>query len=102
MSSDKYTELKSLITSIDFEYKKFKNKKVKSSGTRVRATLLDVRKLADSLRKEIQSEINAMPKRSKAIAIPKPTALQRQQSKQPDGDGLDIKSGQNTRGVTTL
>ena len=66
-----YEELKSLVRSMEFEHKKFRLRKIKASGQRVRNTLLDIKKLCDKMRKDIQAEIKAMPTRSKAVKIPK-------------------------------
>ena len=70
-----YLELKSLVASIDYEMKKFESKKVKVSGARVRASLLDVKKLADKMRKDIQAQIRELPAKSRPIKIPKPALL---------------------------
>lgn len=75
-----FQELKSLVNSLEYEMRKFESKKVKVSGQRVRNGLLNIKKLSDQLRKDIQAELKAMPTRSKNIPIPKPTALQRQVS----------------------
>ena len=72
---DRFNELKSLISSMEYEHKKWTLRKIKASGQRVRNNLLEVKKIATLLRKEISDEIKSMPVRSKPRAIPKPTTL---------------------------
>ena len=71
ITADQYEELKSLVRSMEFEFKKFQLRKIKASGQRVRNTLLDIKKLCDKMRKDIQAEIKSMPTRSKPIKIPR-------------------------------
>ena len=66
----KFSEIKALIGSAEFELKKFESKKIKSSGSKVRAALLDIKKLCDSLRKDIQAEIKAIPKKERKVKMP--------------------------------
>ena len=68
----KYAQLKSLVLVLDIDYEKFKEQKIKVSGTRLRNSLLTIKKLCDSLRKDIMSEIKALPvkKRVKKTLTP--------------------------------
>jgi hypothetical protein len=71
---------------MEYEYKKWSLRKIKASASRVRNNLLEVKKIATLMRKEIQDEVRNMPVRSKPIKIPKPskpTALERQTSASP-------------------
>jgi hypothetical protein len=64
----KYQQLKSLVNCLDDDYKKFSERKIKVSGNRLRNSLLSCKKLCDELRKDIITEIKAIPvkKRGKA------------------------------------
>tara|TARA_R110002126_G_scaffold255844_3_gene398866 strand:- start:2351 stop:2599 length:249 start_codon:yes stop_codon:yes gene_type:complete len=82
MTMDKrYSELKSMVDSMEGEFKKFNDKKIKTSGKRVRNSLLSCKKMCDVLRREIQAELKSMPvssrvvKKSPPIPIPSKTAL---------------------------
>ena len=86
MSDTRFQELKSLVASMEYEHKKWSLRKIKASASRVRNNLLEVKKIATLMRKEIQAEVRDMPVRSKPIKIPKattkPAELERQTSVQ--------------------
>ena len=58
---ENYENLKAVITSLTQDYEKFKEKKVKAAGQRVRNGLLNTKKLCDELRKQVKAEIVAIP-----------------------------------------
>ena len=58
---ENYKKLKAIVSAIDVDFEKFQNKKVKASGNRVRNNLLNVKKLCDELRKQIQNEMKKLP-----------------------------------------
>jgi len=58
---ENYENLKAVITALTSDYEKFKQKKVKAAGQRVRASLLNTKKLCDTLRKQVKEEITAIP-----------------------------------------
>ena len=58
---ENYENLKAVITALTNDYDKFKEKKVKAAGQRVRASLLNTKKLCDTLRKQVKEEINSIP-----------------------------------------
>ena len=58
---ENYDNLKAVITALTNDYEKFKQKKVKAAGQRVRASLLNTKKLCDILRKQVKDEITAIP-----------------------------------------
>ena len=58
---ENYDNLKAVITALTNDYEKFKQKKVKAAGQRVRASLLNTKKLCDTLRKQVKEEITAIP-----------------------------------------
>lgn len=58
---ENYENLKAVITALTNDYEKFKQKKVKAAGQRVRASLLNTKKLCDTLRKQVKEEITAIP-----------------------------------------
>ncbi len=62
---ENYENLKALITSLNQDYEKFREKKVKASGQRVRASLLNIKKLCDVLRKDVIKDIKEIPIKSR-------------------------------------
>ena len=56
-----YGNLKAIIIALEQDYEKFKSKKIKVAGTRVRNTLLHCKKLCDVLRKQLLTQINKLP-----------------------------------------
>lgn len=58
---ENYENLKAVITALTQDYEKFKSKKVKAAGQRVRNGLLNTKKLCDQLRKQVKEEINSIP-----------------------------------------
>lgn len=58
---ENYDNLKAVITALTNDYEKFKKKKVKAAGQRVRASLLNTKKLCDTLRKQVKEEISSIP-----------------------------------------
>ena len=61
MMDENYENLKAVITALTQDYEKFKTKKVKAAGQRVRASLLNTKKLCDIIRKQVMEEIRAIP-----------------------------------------
>ena len=58
---EEYAKLRSTVEALDAHICKFSDKKVKVSGQRARNSLLDVKKLCDSLRKIILDETKEIP-----------------------------------------
>jgi hypothetical protein len=58
---ENYEKLKAVIMALTQDYEKFKDKKVKAAGQRVRNGLLNTKKLCDELRKQVKAEINSIP-----------------------------------------
>jgi len=58
---ENYDNLKAVITALTSDYEKFKLKKVKAAGQRVRTSLLNTKKLCDILRKQVKEEIGSIP-----------------------------------------
>lgn len=52
---DTYNKMVTIVSAMESELQKFNNKNVKVSGKRVRAQCLEVKKLTDTLRKEIMT-----------------------------------------------
>ena len=50
----RYEELQALLTEAQADFDKFYNESNKAAGTRVRKTMLELKKLADVVRKEVQ------------------------------------------------
>jgi hypothetical protein len=61
MENKNYNSLKALVEALETDYTKFNTRKIKVCGNRVRNNLLNIKKLCDSLRKEIQEELNSLP-----------------------------------------
>ena len=60
-----YGMLVDAVDGLNVDFVKFTEKSNKSAGSRVRATLLQVKKLSDSLRKQILAKQKAIPKKEK-------------------------------------
>lgn len=58
---ENYENLKAVITALTQDYEKFKSKKVKAAGQRVRASLLNTKKLCDIMRKQVIEDIRTIP-----------------------------------------
>tara|TARA_R110000868_G_scaffold65714_4_gene196224 strand:+ start:504 stop:740 length:237 start_codon:yes stop_codon:yes gene_type:complete len=74
---DKFKELFAVVAVLEMDSKKFEEKPSKTSGARLRASLLTTKKLCDVLRKEVLTVVKAIPsKKSAPIDIPaaKPTS----------------------------
>ncbi|RMG71692.1 MAG: histone H1 [Bacteroidetes bacterium] len=56
---EKYTQLKSLVLTIEDDFAKFYEKGNKAAGTRARKAMQEVKVLAQDIRKEIQEQKNA-------------------------------------------
>ena len=57
---EKYTELKSLIDSLEQDVNKFYNKDVKAAAVRIRKTLQDIKKTAQDMRNDVSERKNNM------------------------------------------
>ena len=66
---ENYDNLKAVITALNQDYEKFKSKKVKIAGQRVRNGLLNTKKLCDILRKQVLTDIREMPIKHRKSAI---------------------------------
>ena len=60
---DNYKDLQAIIECLNLDFDKFKEKKVKAAGQRVRNNLLNTKKLCDKLRKQILEQIRDIPVR---------------------------------------
>ena len=58
---ENYSQLKCITEALNVDYEKFKCKKVKVAGARVRNNLLNCKKLCDVLRKQVLNDINKLP-----------------------------------------
>ncbi len=50
----RYEELQALVAEAEDDFDKFYDKDVKAAGTRVRKSMLELKKLTDTIRKEVQ------------------------------------------------
>ena len=60
---DNYKDLQAIIECLNLDFDKFKEKKVKAAGQRVRNNLLNTKKLCDKIRKQILEQIRDIPVR---------------------------------------
>ena len=88
-----YDKLKSCIDALSQDFDKFQSKNVKASGQRVRANLLDCKKLCDILRKQILVEIKSIPVKHRiaGASLPKQT--------HPKGAGAGAKEVEKQKEV---
>lgn len=56
---NRYSELKTIVDGIESDFTKFHDKEVDAAGARVRRAMLDLRNLANTIRKEVQEERNS-------------------------------------------
>ena len=61
-----YELLQATVKMLNQDYEKFKEKKVKVAGSRFRNNLLNCKKLCDVIRKQVQTEIQKLPVKSRA------------------------------------
>lgn len=85
---ENYDNLKAVITALTNDYEKFKKKKVKAAGQRVRASLLNTKKLCDTLRKQVMEEISSIPikhrnKSSDEAPRPEPEQVEEKKEEHP-------------------
>jgi len=62
-TKENYETLKATIEALSVDFEKFDNKKVKAAGQRARNHLLTAKKLCDTLRKQIITEMRVLPTR---------------------------------------
>jgi len=72
---ENYKDLQALIECLNIDVDKFQEKKIKAAGQRARSNLLNTKKLCDTLRKQILTEIKAIPVKHR---FPAPPKLERQ------------------------
>ena len=59
--SENYETLKATADAMTSDFEKFNSKKIKAAGQRVRSNLLTIKKLCDTLRKQIITDIKDIP-----------------------------------------
>lgn len=57
--SNKYSELKGIVDGIEADFSKFYDQNVNVAGTRIRKAMLDLRNLANTIRKDVQEQKNS-------------------------------------------
>lgn len=92
---ENYKDLQALIECLNIDFDKFQKKKVKAAGQRARNNLLNTKKLCDTLRKQIITEIKEIPvkhritddegsdTKEEAEEIPEPLELKREATEAP-------------------
>ena len=85
--------LNTLISSVGLESQRFEAKPTKTGATRVRASLLQIKKLCDQMRKDVLADskkIEVKPRRSAKVVpgeeMPEPLKLQRETTTVVGGD----------------
>jgi hypothetical protein len=80
-------KLMTLVGGLKMELERFEKKGTKVSATRSRATLLQIKKLCDQMRKDILAQSKQIPTRSRKVKeveadepIPDPPVLRREQT----------------------
>ena len=70
---ENYEGLKAMIRACDADYEKFKTKKVKVSANRVRANMLNCKKMCDVIRSQLLEQLRQCPTKQRgARALPEP------------------------------
>ncbi len=59
ITMSRYSELKSIVDDLESDFNKFHDKNVDAAGARIRRAMLDLRNLANVIRKEVQEERNS-------------------------------------------
>lgn len=57
--SNKYSELKGIVDGIEADFGKFYGQGVNAAGTRIRKAMLNLRNLANEIRKDVQEQKNS-------------------------------------------
>ena len=67
---DNLTVIQSLIDTTNIEVNNLQNKQIKTSAARARANLLSIKKLCDMIRKDILTEVKAIPTKTRTKTPP--------------------------------
>ena len=62
---DNLTVIQSLLDTTNIEVNNLQNKQIKTSAARARANLLSIKKLCDMIRKDILTEVKAIPTKTR-------------------------------------
>ena len=90
--SENYETLKATADAMTSDFDKFNSKKIKAAGQRVRSNLLTIKKLCDTLRKQIIADIKEIPIKhridtsdeEKDEEVPEPLELKRETTEAPE------------------
>ena len=72
---ENYELLKSNVDSMNSDFEKFNNKKIKVAGSRFRNSLLNCKKLCDTLRKQVTENISTLPIKHRTQPRDSPTPI---------------------------
>jgi hypothetical protein len=84
--SENYETLKATVDAMTSDFEKFNSKKIKAAGQRARSNLLTIKKLCDTLRKQIIFDIKDIPIKHRIDTddeIPEPLELKRETTEAP-------------------
>jgi hypothetical protein len=56
MGTNKFEQLKSILETVESDYKKFDEKGVKAAGVRIRKSMQDIKKIAQEIRVEVSEK----------------------------------------------
>ena len=100
---ENYENLKAVITALTNNYEKFKEKKVKAAGQRIRASLLNTKKLCDTLRKQVKEEITAIPIKHRSKSPDKSSSEEKSESDdQKVGETITTNDGEYETSITLV
>ena len=68
---ENYKNLQSIVDSINIDFDKFKTKKIKACGIRVRNNLLNIKKICDKLRVQLLKDIKDIGVKPRSQSVPK-------------------------------
>jgi hypothetical protein len=91
---ENYETLKATIEATKSDFEKFNAKKIKAAGQRARSNLLTIKKLCDTLRKQIIVDIKDIPIKHRIDTddvTPEPLELKRETTGAPEAPEVEIE-----------
>ena len=76
------TTINALLETSSIELKKLEEKQIKTSGAKIRANLLTIKKLCDTMRKEVLEKVKAIPTKNRRTTTPPNTPEQVEEKKE--------------------
>ena len=66
------TTINALLETSSIELKKLEEKQIKTSGAKIRANLLTIKKLCDTMRKEVLEKVKSIPTKNRSKKVEEP------------------------------